>query len=219
MATNRLRFGAVGLLIGATLAVLVLKGPATSIAQEGQSPAPDEVIQAAASGILSAMDGQRDALAGDPEALFQVVETHFLPHFDRAYAAFLVLGKHGRSASKEQRRRFTDALYRYVLRQYASGLLEFTSDRLEVLPLRGKTTKKKTSVKTQVFLDDGTAVPVNYSLRLTDRGWKVYDVTIEGISYVKNFRTQLGSEIQSRGLDAVIGRLEGSGSPSPEETS
>ena len=169
---------------------------------------PNEVVEQAASGILSAMSGRRDELVADDAALFALVEAQFLPHFDRAYAAFLVLGKHGRKASKEQRRRFTDALYNYVLAQYARGLLEFTSERLKVLPFRGDLDAKRTSVKTEVYLDDGTPVPVNYSLRRTDDGWKVYDVTIEGISYVKNFRTQLGGEIQQKGLDAVIERLE-----------
>ena len=63
-------------------------------------------------------------------------------------------------------------------------------------------------MRTEVYLDDGTEVPVKYSMRLTNDGWKVYDVTIENISYVKNFRTQLGAEIQAKGLDAVIARLE-----------
>ena len=201
--------------VGALL--LALFWASAAVAQDSAFPPPQEVVEAAARALLSDMEGRREALADDAEALMQLVEEHFLPHFDRAYASFLVLGKHGRSATKEQRRRFTDALYQYVLRQYANGLLEFTSDRLTVLPFRGDVNSKRTSVKTEVYLDDGTAVPVNYSLRRTETGWKVYDVTIEGISYVKNFRTQLGTEIQSKGLDAVISRLEKEAQPRPED--
>ncbi len=95
-----------------------------------------------------------------------------------------------------------------MVRQYATGLLEFNSDRLNVLPYKGEADAKRATVRTEVYLDDGTEVPVKYSMRLTDEGWKVYDVTIENISYIKNFRTQLGAEIQSKGLDAVIARLE-----------
>jgi phospholipid transport system substrate-binding protein len=184
--------------------VLWLILPAATLAQTG----PDQVVEQTASALLAALDGRRDELKADPVALFGIVETHFLPRFDRAYAAFLVMGKHSRKASTDQKRRFTDALYNYMLRQYAAGLLEFNSDRLNVLPYKGKADAKRATVRTEVYLDDGTEVPVKYSLRLTDGGWKVYDVTIENISYIKNFRTQFGAEIQSKGLDAVIARLE-----------
>lgn len=169
---------------------------------------PDEIVEATASALLEALEGRREALKEDPAALVAIVEEHFLPNFDRAYAAFLVLGPHSRKASPEQKRRFTEAMYNYLLRQYATGLLEFTSERLNVLPYRGKADGKRATVRTEVYLDDGTEVPVHYKMRRTDTGWKVYDVVIENISYVKNFRTQFGAEIQARGLDALIGRLE-----------
>ena len=169
---------------------------------------PNEVIEQSAQALLNAMEGRRESLRHDPVALFELVELHFLPHFDRAYAAFLVLGRHSRKANTEQKRRFTDALYNYILRQYATGLLEFTSERLNVLPYKGDETAERATVRTEVYLDDGTEVPVNYKMRRTDQGWKVYDVTVEGISYVKNFRTQFGAEIQAKGLDALIARLE-----------
>lgn len=186
------------------LLVLWLILPMSALAQT----TPDQVVEETAGALLAALDGRRDELKADSVALFTIVETHFLPRFDRAYAAFLVMGKHSRKASADQKRRFTDALYNYVVRQYAAGLLEFNSDRLNVLPYKGEAGAKRATVRTEVYLDDGTEVPVKYSMRLTDDGWKVYDVTIENISYVKNFRTQLGAEIQSKGLDAVIERLE-----------
>ena len=170
---------------------------------------PHVVVNDAAAEVLKRMDGQRDYLRENPEALYSLVEEIFLPHFDRAFAAALVLGKHRRAASASQRRRFTDALYQYVLRSYADGLLGFTSDRIEILPYRGLPEDTKATVRTKVYLDDGTEVPVNYSLRRGKEGpWRVYDVAIEGISYVKNFREQIGAEINQRGLDAVITRLE-----------
>lgn len=169
---------------------------------------PDQIVEETATALLNAMDGRRDTLREDPAALFELVEGHFLPHFDRAYAAFLVLGRHSRKASTEQKRRFTEALYNYLLRQYATGLLEFTSERLNILPYKGKAEDKRATVRTEVYLDDGTEVPVHYKMRRTDAGWKLYDVTVENISYVKNFRTQFGAEIQAKGLDALIDRLE-----------
>ena len=191
--------------------VLLITVPATSL---GSSP--DQVIEQSAKALLSDMDGRRDALRDDPEALYALVERHFLPHFDRAYAAFMVLGRHSRNATAEQKRRFTDALYHYLLRQYATGLLEFTWDRLNILPYKGEDDAERATVRTEVYLDDGTAVPVHYKMRRTDAGWKVYDVTIENISYVKNFRTQFGAEIQAKGLDALITRLEAEAAAPPK---
>lgn len=184
--------------------VLGLALPVALSAQED----PAAVVETTAGAVLGAMEGRRDELRESPEELRQLVEEHFLPRFDRAYAAFLVLGRHSRGATQEQRRAFTDALYGYVLRQYGEGLLEFTSDRLKVLPYRGKPDDTKARVRTELTLDNGTNVPVVYSLRKTDGVWRVYDVNIEGISYVRNFRTQLGEEINAKGLDAVIARLQ-----------
>jgi len=171
--------------------------------------APDVIVDKAAAQVLKRMDGQRDYLRDNPDALYALVEEIFLPYFDRAYAAARVLGRHRRDATASQRRRFTDALYNYVLRSYGEGLLEFTSDRLEILPFRGMPGDTKTTIRTKVFMDDGKQVPVNYSLRRSETGpWRVWDVTIEGISYVKNFQDQLDAEIRANGLDAVIERLE-----------
>ena len=196
-------------------AALVLWGIAllavapTGLGQDGLADPPDVVVDKAAAEVLKRMDGQRDYLRENPAELYQMVEEVFLPHFDRAYAAARVLGRHRRDASGSQRRRFTEALYTYVLRSYADGLLGFTSDRVQILPFRGLPEDTKATVRTKVYLDDGTEVPVNYSLRRGKEGpWRVWDVTIEGISYVKNFREQLDAEIRQEGLDAVIIRLE-----------
>ena len=188
--------------------VVTLMGPV--LAQDGvEVDPPHVVVEQAAAEVLKRMDGQRDFLRENPGELYALVEEVFLPHFDRAYAAARVLGRHRRGANGNQRRRFTNALYNYVLRSYADGLLEFTSDRIQILPFRGMPEDTKATVRTKVYLDDGTEVPVNYSLRRSQTGvWRVWDVTIEGISYVKNFREQLDAEIRQDGLDAVITRLE-----------
>jgi phospholipid transport system substrate-binding protein len=91
---------------------------------------------------------------------------------------------------------------------YGDALAEFTSDRLRILPFRGDPAADSATVRTEVKRDTGQMVPVNYSLRRTPQGWKAWDVTIEGISYVRNFRTDFGAEIDQKGLDAVIERLE-----------
>jgi phospholipid transport system substrate-binding protein len=119
-----------------------------------------------------------------------------------------VLAKHWRTASEEQQGRFIEAFYRALLRQYADGILEFDPEMITVLPFRGDDTKKRTRVRSTVSLDDGSSVSVDYELVKRKAGWLVFNVVIEGVSYVRNFRAELDSEIRASSLDAVIERLE-----------
>jgi phospholipid transport system substrate-binding protein len=166
------------------------------------------IIQSASEQLAAELDGRKEELAADREALYAMIDRILLPRFDRRYAAQLVLGRHWRDANAEQRDRFIAAFYGSLLRRYSDGVLEFNQDKVEILPFRGDLTKQRTTVKTMVTLDDGTEVPVNYGMVKRDAGWLMFDVTIEGISYVRNFRTELNSEIQAKSLDAVIERLE-----------
>ncbi|MDH3988479.1 MAG: ABC transporter substrate-binding protein [Gammaproteobacteria bacterium] len=183
--------------------VLVFLG-ASAFAQS-----PNDVIQSASEELTAALSDHKEALAADRDELYATIDNILLPRFDRRYAAQLVLGRHWRDANAEQRDRFIDAFYGSLLRKYSDGVLEFSQDRIEILPFRGDLSKPRTTVKTIVMLDDGTKVPVNYGMVNRDSNWLMFDVTIEGISYVRNFRTELNSEIQATGLDAVITRLEG----------
>lgn len=171
-------------------------------------PGPQELMEKVSTDLLRELDANRAALAKDPAGLRALVDKHLLPHFDTDYAARLVLGTHWRAATPEQRKRFIEAFYGSLMANYGDALLEFTGDRLKILPFRGDPNAQSATVRTEVKRDNGTLVPVNYSLRRTPQGWKAWDVTIEGISYIKNFRTDFGAEIDQKGLDAVIDRLE-----------
>jgi phospholipid transport system substrate-binding protein len=94
------------------------------------------------------------------------------------------------------------------MRNYGDAILEFSADRLKILPFRGDLASGSATVRTEITRDNGTPVPVNYSLRGTPQGWKAWDVTIEGISYVKNYRTDFGAQADKEGIEAVIKRLE-----------
>lgn len=183
------------------LALLLLS--VTAFAQS-----PDDVIQGAADDLAAGLDGRKEELAANKAELYALIDEILLPRFDRRYAAQLVLGRHWRTANAEQRDSFINAFYGTLLRKYADSVIDFNQDRVEILPFRGDTTKDRTTVKSIVQLDDGTKVPVNYGMVRRDTGWLMFDVTIEGISYVRNFRTELNAEIRAKNLDAVISRLE-----------
>jgi phospholipid transport system substrate-binding protein len=169
---------------------------------------PNELVTKVAQDTLKDLDANRAEYKKNPNKVRELVDKNMLPHFDTTYAAQLVLAKHWRTANPEQRKRFVEAFYQSLLQNYGEALLEFTPDRLKILPFQGDLNAKAVTVRSEVRRDNGSRLPVNYSLRKTPEGWKAYDVQIEGISYVKSFRTDFGSEIQQRGLDAVITRLE-----------
>jgi phospholipid transport system substrate-binding protein len=190
-------------------AVLVCLGSArVAEAQAIPGPGPQQLIEKVSQDMLRDIDANRAALRQDPARLRALVDKNLLPNFDTEYAARLVLGKYWRTATPEQQKRFVEAFINSMMRQYGNALMDFTADRLTILPFRGDAAASTATVRTEVKRDNGTPVPVNYSMRGTPEGWKAWDVTIEGVSYVKNFRTDFGSEIEAKGLDAVIQRLE-----------
>ncbi|HEV7985859.1 MAG TPA: ABC transporter substrate-binding protein [Steroidobacteraceae bacterium] len=174
---------------------------------------PGNLIQSAASAMLKDLDAHRADYKKDPGKVHRLVDQILLPHFDTEYSARLVLGRHWNTANPDQRKRFIDAFYKSLLSNYGDALVDFTSDRLKVFPYTGDANAQYATVRTQVRKDDGTQVSVNYGLHKTDQGWKAWDVVIEGISYVKSFRDDFGAEIDQKGLDEVIGRLEAGDKP------
>lgn len=169
---------------------------------------PGELIESAANTMLAELDAHRAEYRKEPAKVQALVDRVLLPHFDVDRAARLVLGRHWRTASPEQRKRFIDAFYKSLVATYGDALTEFTGDRIKVFPANVEAGSERATVRTEVRRDDGSRVPVNYSLQRTPEGWKAWDVTIEGISYVKSFREDFGAEIDQKGLDAVIARLE-----------
>lgn len=171
-------------------------------------PAPQQLIEQVSQSLLRDLDANRAVYTKDPVKLRGLVDKYLLPNFDTEFAARRVLGKHWTAATPEQRRRFIDAFVGSLMGDYGDAILEFTADRLKLLPFRGDPAATTATVRSLVKRDDGTEVPVNYTLRATPQGWKAWDVTIEGISYVKNFQNDFGAEINDKGLEHLIQRLE-----------
>jgi phospholipid transport system substrate-binding protein len=185
--------------------------PAAAPAAAPSPLGPEQLVEDSAKRMLTELDANRAMYSKDPSKLDGLVANVLLPNFDSEYAARLVLGQSWRTATADQRKRFVDAFYHSLLRNYGNALLNFTADRFTILPYKGDPGDTQATVRTEVKKSDGTKVPVNFSLHKTDSGWKAWDIVIEGISYVKSFRTDFASEIQQKGLDEVISRLEKEG--------
>ncbi len=189
--------------------------PAAAPAATANNVSPQELVESSAKRMLTELDANRAMYKSDPAKLDALVANVLLPKFDTEYSARLVLGQTWRTATEDQRKRFVAAFYHSLLRNYGAALVDFTADRFTVLPYRGDPGDTTATVRTEVTRATGAKVPVNFSLRKTPDGWKAWDVVIEGISYVKSFRTDFASEIQQKGLDEVITRMETEGKMGP----
>jgi phospholipid transport system substrate-binding protein len=201
-------FAACAALLVAVAAPMAQAQAAAAPARGVDTSGPSQLIESAANIMLTEISVRRAEFRKDPTGLYKLVDDVLLPHFDVNHAARLVLGRHWTNATPQQRQRFVDAFYRSMLNNYGDALVDFTGDRIKVLPYKGDPAAKTASVRTTVKRSNGQIVPVNYSLRLTEQGWKAWDVVIEGISYVRSFREDFGAEIDQKGIDAVIQRLE-----------
>jgi phospholipid transport system substrate-binding protein len=169
---------------------------------------PSQLIESSANILLSGIDQHRAEFRKDPTGLYALVEQTLLPNFDTPYSAQLVLGPNWRNATPEQRKRFVDAFYQSLLYTYGDAMIDFTGDRLKVFPTKVTPEDTKATVRTEIKRSNGTKVAVNYTLRKVNGQWKAWDVVIDGISYVKSYREDYGAEVQQKGLEAVIARLE-----------
>lgn len=170
--------------------------------------APGEVIATTAAAFATVVQTRRDELEADLRDDFALVDEFLLPYFDLQGSCRLILRDYWTTATPEQRQRFVGALYRFLLASYGDGLLEFRHDTIRVLPGQEGPIGLSTRVRTEVRLTGGSVFDVDFYMRLDDRGWRVVDVIAEGISYVRTYRTDFGSEIRAVGLESLIARLE-----------
>ncbi|NGP54328.1 ABC transporter substrate-binding protein [Thioalkalivibrio sp. XN8] len=193
------------------LGLLVLALPFAAAAEPGFEAGPEKVIREASELTMQAIEGRRGELREDRAALFAIVDEVLLPRWDRSATGQAVMGRYWREATPEQREAFIDGLYRKLLESYGEGILEYESDQLNITGTRGDPEKGLAVVDSEVRMRDGTVVPVSYRLRLHDGSWKVFDVIVEGISYLTTYRNQYASEFRNKGIQQVIDELQADG--------
>ncbi len=158
--------------------------------------------------LLTRLRSERTALQQDPGLLSRIVEEIVLPHFDFDNISASVLGKYWRLADAGQRRRFREAFKSLLLHSYANALLDNLDSKIEYEPVREPPGATDVTVRTSIPQGSEFPLPVNYSMELIDGRWKVYDVEIDGLSLVKNYRSTFAREIARSDLDSLIATLE-----------
>ena len=170
---------------------------------------PDELVHKTTDEMLATIKANRSAYAQDHTKLYKMAEEKVLPHFDFARMSQWVLGLNWRQATPEQRGRFVAQFRDLLVRTYSTALLNYTSQQIVYHPLTIKPTDKEVLVKTAVKQSGGAPpIPINYSFyKNKDGDWKVYDVTIDGVSLVTNYRSVYASKVREQGMDGLLASM------------
>ena len=169
---------------------------------------PREVVEDTSARMLSALRQNYAALKQDSSQIYGLVDQIVLPNFDFELMSRWVLGRAWQQATPEQRRRFTEEFRTLLVRTYAKALLEYANEEVRVPPQPGAVEGNEATIRTEVRLKAGQPIQINYSMHLGNDAWKVYDVTVDGVSLVTNYRGTFASQIRNSGIDAVIADLQ-----------
>ena len=169
--------------------------------------APDVLVKQTADDVLSVIKNDKEIQAGNQQKLFALAEEKILPNFDFDRVCRMVLGKNWKIATPDQQVSFQKEFRSLLLRTYASALSKYKDQVIEYKPMRADAAAQNVSVKTQILQTGGQPVAVDYSLVKGPNGWKVYDIVIESVSLVTNYRSQFSNEIRQNGLDSLIKKL------------
>jgi len=167
----------------------------------------DDLVKQTAEDVLSTIKNDKDIQAGNQQKIFALAEEKILPNFDFDRVCRMVLGKNWKTASPEQQAAFQKEFRSLLLRTYATALSKYKNQVIEYKPMRAEPGAKNVSVKTQILQPGGQPIAVDYSLVKGDSGWKVYDIVIESVSLVTNYRSQFSNEIRTNGLDSLNKKL------------
>lgn len=189
------------------LSLLTVLLSLVSVNASAESLGPQELIKHTSDNVLHTLEKNKAVYEKDPDQIYTLVNEIILPHLDFQAMSKLALGKHWRKANKQQQEEFTEVFKTMLIRTYSKSLTEYTGQEVEYLPFRPQEGKKVVTVKTQIKQDSGPSIPIDYRLRFKDDIWKVFDIKIDGISLVTNYRNSFAADIREVGISGLIDRM------------
>jgi phospholipid transport system substrate-binding protein len=172
-----------------------------------QMVAPDALARSVTDEVLALIRADKEIQAGNTKKILEVVEAKVLPHFSFAAMTQLAMGRNWRQASAEQQKRLIAEFRTLLVRTYTTALTQYKNQTVEYKPVRMAANDTDVLVQSLVKQPAGAPVAVDFNMEKTDAGWKVYNVKIEGISLVENYRNTFNTEIQKHGVDGLIKTL------------
>ena len=177
----------------------------TTTASSNQSPL--DLVRDTSTEILAILNEEKEAIKQNPDMLNEIISNNVLPHFDFARMGRWTLGKYWRDMNQQQRDKFMGEFRALLIRSYGNVLIKYSNAEIVYLPFRADKNDTRAKVYTELSPPNENAIKITYSLHSTDLGWKVYDVAVEGISLVTNYRNSFMRKISQDGIDELIGQL------------
>lgn len=169
---------------------------------------PDVLAKNTTEEVLAILKADKDIQGGNVKKVYDLVEAKVLPHFDFNRMTQLAVGKHWNAASAQQKQALVKEFRSLLVRTYATSLTAFSNQVIEFKPFSMKPDDNDVTVQTEVKQPGGKPVPIDYAMYKTAFGWKVYDVSIDGVSLVINYRSSFANTIRQSGIDGLIATLE-----------
>lgn len=170
-------------------------------------PAPNDLVQQVTEEVLEIVRKDRDIQNGSTAKVIDLVDKKVLPHFNFTRMTALAVGKDWRKASPQQQQQLSGEFKTLLVRTYANALTGYRDQKIVYKPFRMKPEETDVLVRTEVQQPGAKPIQLDYSLERQDSTWKVYDVTVAGISLVTNYRDQFGQEVRNGGIDGLIATI------------
>ena len=174
-----------------------------ALAQE----APDALVRKNTNEIFAALKADKDLAAGDQKKVEKLADEKVLPFFNFTRMTQLAVGRSWRDANDAQKKSLIDEFRTLLVRTYSTSLSQFRNQTIDVKPTKMAAGETEVVVKTQVNQPGGQPIPIDYSMEKSGDSWKVFDVLIDGVSLVTNYRSSFATEIQKSGIDGLIKSL------------
>ncbi len=202
--TNHSMFRSFLVLIASAMTLL-----SAGVASAAPTQSADVTIRTATEEFQALIKANHEKYRADMSTFYNVVEEKVVPHFDTKGIAQLVLGKNWKAATPDQRTRFEAAFKDSLIRTYARAMLDYhDSVKAEWAPLRAEAGATDATVSAKILRQNAPPIPLSFSTHVVGDAWKIYDISVENISLITNFRSQLNVDIKTNGLDAVIKKFE-----------
>jgi phospholipid transport system substrate-binding protein len=175
-----------------------------AFAQEASS---DALVKKLSDDVIAAIRQDKDIQAGDADKIAALVEAKILPHFDFRRTTQVAMGVNWRRASADQQERLTSEFKLLLVRTYSGALASYRDQTIEFKPLRASAGDSEVTVRSQVKQSGAEPITIDYAMEKTASGWKIFDVSIGGISLAVNYRTAFGEEVRNHGVEGLIALL------------
>ena len=187
---------------------MLLWASLTVIAATPPTQTPDSVIRETADEVIAAIKTDKAIQAGDRKRAYDLINQKVLPHFDFVHMTRLAVGRYWRDATPDQQKRLMDGFRDLLVRTYASSLSQYKDQVVQIKGTEGTAGDSEAVVHTLLVPSGGQTIPIDYNMEKMEADWKVYDIKVDGVSLVTNYRSEFADIVRRNGLDGLIKALD-----------